>query len=180
MKQTGVILISLAWTALFGAVAGFALYAAEGGAALAIATFGLPLEGHAIETMPGKAVMGGLCFGATAVAALFATVALSVALTGREGAAHTRFLAEIAHGGAFGIAGLVVLTLAMSANGLMLGAALGCLALLIASLVWLRAALADPVPEPMAPPVVARQMAVAAAANVNVVRFPYYRAGGAA
>lgn len=181
MKQAAAILTTLGWTALFALVAAFALFGAEDGAAAAIAAFGLPLDGHAVATLPGKAVMGGLCFGATMVAALFATVSLSVALTAREGAAHSRFLSEIAHGGAFGIAGLVVLTLALAGSGVMLGASLFCLALLVASLVGLRAALADPAPQPAAVPVVARHMAVAAAANVNVVRFPYYnRAGGAA
>jgi hypothetical protein len=180
MKRAAAILTSLGWTAVFGLAALFALFAAEDGAASAVLRFGLPYEFHAMGTLPGKAVMGGLCLGATMVAALYATVALSVLMLAREGAAHTRFIVEVAHGGAFGIAGLVVLFIALSGSGWMLAVALAVLALLVASLVMLRAALADAEEEPAQAPMVARQMAAAAAANSNVVRFPYYRAGGAA
>lgn len=180
MKHAAALLTSLGWAAMFGLVAGFALFAAEDGTGAAIALFGLPLDAAAMETLPGKAVMGGLCFGATTVAALFATVALAIFMAGREPGTHVRFLVELAHGGAFGIAGLIVLSLALASGGWPLAAALAALALLVASLLGLRAALADPLPEPVPAPVVARQMAAAAAANSNVVRFPYYRTTGGA
>ncbi len=181
MKRSAAILMSLGWTAVFGLVAAFALFAAEDGAARAIALFALPIDGRAVETLPGRAVMGGLCFGATAVAALFATAALANALSGRDNRSYARLIVEMAHGGGFGIAGLIVLTVALAASGTVLAASLAALAAMVASLLFQRHALADIVPAPAAAPVVARQMAMAAAANVNVVRFPYYnRAGGAA
>lgn len=178
MRLTAAILISLGWTAVFGLVAVFALFGAEAGAPAA--PLPLLLENLPLDNLSGRAVMGGLCFGATVVAALFATVALSVLLTGDDAASHTRFLAEIAHGGAFGIAGVVTALTAITGPGLVLGGVFAWLVLLVASLLALRAALADPAPAPLPAPEVARHMAVAAAANVNVVRFPYYRAGGAA
>ncbi len=181
MKRTAAIVISLAWTAVFGLVAAFALFAAEDGAASAVVTFGIPIAGHGMETLPGKAVMGGLCFGATAVAAFFATTFVSVLLGGgRDTAQHARFINELAFGGAFGISGLVVLTLALASTETLFFGSVGSLLLLVASFVAMREALAEPEAKPTVVPQVAREMALAAAANVNVVRFPYYRVGGAA
>src|SRR5690606_14752568 len=120
------------------------------------------------------------CFGATTVAALFLTTAVSVVLGGREWPAHGRFINEIAFGGAFGVAGLVLLTVALATSGAPLYAAALAIALLVASFVTMRALLADPAPPALGAPEAARQMAALAAANVNVVRFPYYRTDGAA
>lgn len=180
MKRTAAILTALGWTAVFTLVSIFALFGAEDGAASAMERFGLPFAAPAFGSIPEQALMGGLCFGAAAVAALFATVALSHTLSPEEGASQTRYLNEIAHGGAFGVAGLISLTVALGGGGAALACALAWLALLVGSLVWLRTALADPLPVPLEAPVVARRMAEQAAANVNVVRFPFYRAGGAA
>ena len=181
MKRITAISLSLAWMAIFGMIAAFALFAAEDGAAAAVALFGIPIPAQGLETLPGRAVMGGLCFGATAVAAFFATTLAALLLGGgNETAPHTRFVNELAFGGAFGIAALVVLSLALASDGAPFFVSVVGLALLVGSFIAMREALAEPVIAPVAPTIVARDMAVAAAANVNVVRFPYYRVGGAA
>lgn len=179
MRHIAAILTAACWTGVFALLAAFALFAAEDGAPATVAMFGVPMDTLAVASLPGRAVMGGLSFGACVVAALFATAGLSIAmLNGRE-KDFSRFLVELAHGGAFGIAGLVVLSIALASNGWMLATALGVLATLVASLVTMRAALSEIPPPVVDPNVLARRMAEAAAANSNVVRFPYYRVGGA-
>ena len=180
MRRIAASLTALGWASLFAAWAVAAILVVEDGGVRALAAVGIPLDESIVGSLAGRAVLGGLCFGASVVAALFVTVALSLAVTTATARAHVRFLSEMAHGGALGLGTLVMLKLAVSEHAGAFALSVGVLALLVASLVGLRFVLADPVVVPVSARVVARRMAVAAAANSNVVRFPYYRAGGAA
>lgn len=162
--------ISLVWAAAFGGLSAVCLIAADRGAAAAGLVFGLPASMN-LAALADRPVLAGLCFGAAIVAALFATVAVSCALNGRQHLAQGAFLADMAFGGAACLTAIVGGALVLNAAAPQLAALVLVAVALAASFRTLRWALKPPAPEPVAPAAV-RRMAIDAAANTNVVAFP--------
>lgn len=162
--------VSLVWTAAFGGLSVVCLLAADRGGAAAGGIFRLS-GAIDLATLAGRPVFAGLSFGAAIVAALFATVAVSCVLNGRQHLAQGAFLADMAVGGGAGLIAMVGGALALSAAPPQIAALVLVAVALVASFRALRWALTPPVPAPVAPATV-RRMAADAAANTNVVAFP--------
>ena len=162
--------ISLVWAAAFGGLSAFCLIAADRGPAAAGDAFRLPasVDPAAFAEAP---LYAGLCFGAAIVAALFATVAVSCALNGRQHLVQGAFLADMAFGGGACLTAIVGGALALDAATPQIAALVAFAVALAASFGALRRALKPPAVEPAAPAAV-RRMAIDAAANTNVVAFP--------
>ena len=178
MRRLAIAVLSLAWMAVFATGAWFCLLAAEDGVAATAASFHVSAASEAIAASAGRPALAGLCFGAAVVVALFATVLVSTLLNGEKDIAQGRFIADMAFGGGFGLAGL-------SAAGLLthsafVPASIAVLAggALLASFLLMRAAMADreEPADPLQAP--ARWRALDAAAQINVIRFPVERAVG--
>jgi hypothetical protein len=162
--------ISLVWAAAFGGLSAVCLLAADRGPAAASLAFRLPAALD-LGALAGRPVFAGLCFGAAIVAALFATVAVSCALNGRQHLAQGAFLADMAVGGAACLTALIGGALVLNADAPQIASLVLVAVALAASFRTLRWALKPPAPEPVAPAAV-RRMAADAAANTNVVAFP--------
>jgi len=158
--------ISLVWAAAFGGLSAFCLIAADRGPAAAGDAFRLPasVDPAAFAEAP---LYAGLCI----VAALFATVAVSCALNGRQHLVQGAFLADMAFGGGACLTAIVGGALALDAATPQIAALVAFAVALAASFGALRRALKPPAVEPAAPAAV-RRMAIDAAANTNVVAFP--------
>lgn len=162
--------ISLVWAVAFGGLSVLCLVVADRGAAAAGLAFRLPATVD-LAAFADAPVYAGLSFGAAIVAALFATVAISCALNGRQHLAQGAFLADMAFGGAACLTAIVAGATMAGAAAQQVGALVLVAAALAACFRALRWALNPPAPEPAAPAVV-RRMAIDAAANTNVIAFP--------
>lgn len=162
--------ISTFWAAVFALLSAVSLFAADRGAAVAAELFHLP-PAIDLAAYAGRPVFAGICFGAAIVSALFATVLVSSILNVRRQLAQGLLVADMAFGGAFGIAALVAAAFLVRAERAELGMLVLAGLLLAGSFRAVRWALRPlaPMPEPAS---ALRKMAHDAAANTNVVAFP--------
>ena len=162
--------ISLVWAAAFGGLSAICLIAADRGGVAAGLAFHLPASID-LEALAGRPLFAGLSFGAAIVAALFATVAVSCALNGRQHLSQGAFIADMAFGGAACLMAITGGALALEAAAPQVAALVAVATALAASFRALRRALKQPIAEQVSP-AGARRMAIDAAANTNIVPFP--------
>jgi len=180
MKRLTAALLSLAWTAFFAAVAWSCMLAAEDGIDATAAHFGLATAPETLASLATRPVMAGLCLGASVVAALFATVLVSAILNTEENIGQGRFVADMAFGGGFGLAGVTAAGLLAHSSFLPTLVAVMAGGALLVTFFAMRAAMAEREVVVIGPrPVPARWVALDAAAHINVVRFPIERVAGA-
>lgn len=171
MKRLVAATISLLWTAGFAAVSTICLFAADRGAAAAMAALHLPASVD-LTAVADRPVFAGICFGAAIVSALFATVAITCAMNGSEHLSQAAFMSDMAFGGAAGLAALATVSLlAHAATPEIAVVVLFCLVLALSFRVA-RWALRPGIGDPAATDTTARVMALGAAASSNVVVFP--------
>jgi len=176
MKRLTAALLSLVWTGFFSAAAWTFMLAAEDGVAATSAMLGLPAAPENLVSLATRPVMAGLCFGATVVAALFATVFVSAMLTTEREVAQGRFVADMGFGGGFGLIGLAAAGLLGQAANMPALAVVLTGGALLASFLAMRSAMTEREEAAPAPrPLPARWLALDAAAQINVVRFPVER-----
>jgi hypothetical protein len=110
MHRTVKVVLSLSWIAVFGALAVVTLVAAVDGIAAARAAmpFAMPLFG--IEPLANQPMMGGLSLGAALVTALYAWMMLTALMAEGDHSRGAGNPADLAHGGALAIGGVVFLT----------------------------------------------------------------------
>jgi len=169
MERLAAASISLLWAAAFAGLSLFALLAADRGVGEAVAAARLPISPDRLAEFADRPIFGGLCLGAAIVSALFATVAVSSALNGRQHLGQDRFIADMAFGGAFGLALVVSLAMFLRVDGAAFLAALFALCAIAGSFPAMRWAMRE---ERVAPLVVRRMAIDAAAASSNIVAFP--------
>jgi hypothetical protein len=178
MRRLAAATLSFAWMAVFAALSGVTLYAAEDGAGATVAAFHLPLSADAVEGMASRPALAGFCLGAAVVAALFATVLVSAVINAENDLRQGIFIADMAFGGASGLTLLALLATLMHPIYMLAAAAVVLAGLLVTSFFAMRAALAVRDVGASGSSSVVRQMALGAAASINVVRFPIERAAG--
>ncbi len=161
MYRTVKVTLSLCWTAVFGALAVVSLITAVDGieAARAAMPFAFPLLN--IDPLATQPLMGGLSLGSAMVTALFSWMLLTALLVEEDytSSAATNPV-ELAHGGAFGIAGVIFLTTILDAS---IPLALGSGLVIAALVVSLMLARAVPEPRPVYAPREVRDRAIEAA-----------------
>ena len=176
MRRTPTAIISIALSGLFAGLAALLLLAAEDGLATTLAALGLAVDAGKVDLMAGKPALGGLCLGAALVTAMYATAGVSALLDAVGRKSQDEMMLEIATGGGLGILAACGLG-AWVASADMIAATAFALAVVVVaarSIVRRPAPVAseiriEPVPAP-------RSLAVEAARNANVVRFPMERA----
>jgi hypothetical protein len=140
MHRTVKVVLSLSWIAVFGVLAVVTLVAAVDGIAAARAAmpFATPLLG--VEALANQPMMGGLSLGSALVTALFAWMMLTALMVEGDHSRGAGNPAELAHGGAFGIGGVIFLTTMLGSSvPLMAGSGL-LLAVMVLSLMLSRMA----------------------------------------
>lgn len=160
MHRTVKVVLSLGWIAVFGALAVVTLVAAVDGIAAARAAmpFATPLLG--IEPLASQPMMGGLSLGSALVTALFAWMMLTALIVEGDHSRGAGNPAELAHGGAFGIGGVIFLTTILGSSiTLMAGSAL----LVAAMILSLKLSRMAPVQGPSLAPRSVRDRAIEAA-----------------
>jgi hypothetical protein len=176
MRRLAVATLSFAWMAFFAFWSGLSLLAAEDGVGAAAAALGLSPE--MLDGIASRPALGGFCFGAAVVAALFATVLVSALLNTQKELRQGAMIADMGFGGAFGLAVIAFLAFYLHPVHSLAAAAIVVEGLLVASFLAMRAAMAEQAGEAAGSLADARRLARHAAANVNVVRFPIERVLG--
>lgn len=165
MHRAVKVILSLGWIAVFGALAVVTLVAAVDGIAAAgeAMPFAVPLL--AIEPLASQPAMGGLSLGSALVTALFSWMLLTTLIVEDNPSRGADNPVELAHGGAFGIGGLVFLTTILASSfPLMAGSGL-IVSALVLSLLLSRVA---PETKPASAPRWVRDRAIEAAHTYSV------------
>jgi hypothetical protein len=160
MHRTVKVILSAGWIAVFGVLAMVTLVAAVDGVAAARAAmpFAVPLLG--IEPLATQPMMGGLALGSALVTALFAWMMLTTLIAHDNASRGADNPVELAHGGAFGIAGVIFLTTILESSALLMAGSGLTLGALVLSLLLSRIA---PEPKPTHAPLWVRDRAIEAA-----------------
>lgn len=171
MRRITISILSAIWTGLFSAAALFALFAAEEGGAAAASSFMVADWIGALPALDNRPLMAGCCLGAALVASLNAAVALS-ALLEEHASRQTVLISEMAFGGGLGMLILAFFATFPEPGHAAPMAIFATAAILVASFLVVRSWAVTPpeTAEPRRAP--ARDMARAAASQLNVVRFP--------
>lgn len=110
MYTTVKVVVSLCWIAVFGALAVVTLVAAVDGIAAAREAMSWAAPFFGIGPLASQPFMGGLSLGSALVTALFAWTMLTALMVEDSGSRGAGNPAELAHGGGFGIGGVIFLT----------------------------------------------------------------------
>ncbi len=160
MHRTVKVVLSLCWAAVFGALAMVTMTAAVDGIAAAreAMPFAIPLLG--IDPLASQQMMGGISLGAAIVTSLFAWMLVTALLVEDQGGRGAGNPVEIAHGGAFGMVGIVMLATMLDASLLLTTGSALLAAALVVSLMLSRMV---PEPGPTLAPRSVRDRAIEAA-----------------
>jgi hypothetical protein len=160
MHKTAAVILALCWATIFGALAIVTLVAAVDGIGAAREAIPLATPLFGIEPLASKPMMAGLSLGSSLVTALFAWMMLTVMLVEDTGSRGTQNPVDLAHGGAFAIAGVLFLATILDASALLIAGTGLLLAALVLSLMLARAI---PRAGPMLAPRFVRDRAIEAA-----------------
>ncbi|MEX0956629.1 MAG: hypothetical protein WDZ83_15640 [Rhizobiaceae bacterium] len=141
MHRTVKVILSLSWIAVFGALAVVTLVAAVDGIAAARAAMPFAVPFFGIEPLASQSMMGGLSLGSALVTALFAWMMLTALMVEGDHSRGAGNPAELAHGGAFGIGGVIFLTTILGSSILLMVASGLLVAAMVLSLMLSRMAL---------------------------------------
>ncbi|WP_127523117.1 hypothetical protein [Mesorhizobium sp. Z1-4] len=116
MHKAVKIALSTCWIAVFGTLAIIAMVAATDGldVARAAVPFAVPLLG--IEPLASEPMMGGLSLGSAIVTSLFLWMLLTALIGDDDWSRGIDNPSELAHGGAFGIGGVIFLATVLDAS----------------------------------------------------------------
>ena len=160
MHKAVLVILSFCWIALFSALSVVALTAASDGIGAAQQAMPAATPFLGIGPLASQPLMGGLSLGSAMVTALFAWMLLTALIvedTASQGAVNP---IELAHGGAFGIVGVIFLASLLDSTILIIASSGMLLASLVLSLTLSRMA---PQPGPTLAPRHVRDRAIEAA-----------------
>jgi len=187
MHKAAKIALSACWIAVFGTLAIIAMVAATDGleAARVAIPFAVPLLG--IVPLASEPLMGGLSLGSAIVTSLFLWMLLAVVLGDDDWSRGLDNPSELAHGGAFGIGGVIFMATLLDASAPIIMSSAMLMAALVISLMLSRIA---PEPKQTLAPREVRDRAIEAAhvysvefkpPSAEIVHFPLrgeYARGG--